>query len=317
MKYQKFWATTCLFGSLGLSITAARADDLSMGGIDGSITGSVGFRNISAGEFAFDEQTMLNRLDWQIHNAPMVKSEVIANLSKNWTLKAEFSAAFLGEGEETNRSYTYGFSDNSGPESWDGKFYSPNTKLDYFLQAGIEADRTIYESDDLQISAGPGFKYTDFQMTASGGADIYSTANFLDTTDLYPDSTKIVRYRQQIPVGFLALNAEKTLGGLTFSGGLQAGAAVRYRDTDDHFLSDRHFDDDIGFAPYLGLNAKANYDINDRTSFFAAASYETVLRTRGDTTVFDGGAGTSTDYANAAGASMQTWAVSAGVKVRF
>lgn len=310
-------ATTCLLGSLCLPFAAARADDLSLGGIDGSITGSVGLRNISAAEFMFEGSTLTERLDVKVNNAVNVKAEVIANVSKGWALKAEFSAAFLGQADALERSYYQPHSNQSGPESWDSKYFGGSTSLDHFVEAGIEADRTLYESDNMTISAGPGFKYTDFQVSGSGGSEIYSVTNPRDTMDTYAPDTKTLKYRQQIPVGFLALNAQTTLGGLTLAGSVLGGASFKARSVTDDYLYDRHIENSVGISPYVGISAKASYDLNDRTSFFAAASYDAILRTRGDLVNTNTVTGNVIARDGDAASNMQTWAVSAGVKVRF
>lgn len=298
-------------------MTAVRADDLSIGGIDGAVTGSVGFRNISAAEFVFDGNTLIERGDVKVNNAVMVKSELIANLSKEWTLKAELSFAFMGQADSMVRTYYAPASPQSGPESWDGKYFGGSTSLDHFVQGAIEADRTLFETDDLMISAGPGFKYTDFQISGSGGSEIYSNPNFRDTMDTYAPGTKASRYRQQIPVGFLALNAQKTLGGVTLSGSLQGGASFKALSVTNDYLYNRVLENSVGISPYVGVSAKASYDLNDRTSFFATASYDAILTTRGDMVNTNLTNGTVYNGADEAASNMQTWAVSAGMKVRF
>lgn len=317
MKYRTLLINGCVLGGVCLSSAAARADELSSGGVDGAVTGSVGFRNVSATELMFDGDTMIERLDLKANNAVTLKSDVIADLSNGWTLKAEFSVAFLGQSDSMARGFYQPHSTQSGPESWDSKYFGGSTTLDHFVQAGIEADRALYESDSLTISAGPGFKYTDLQFSGSGGSEIYSDVNFRDTMDTYSPDTKTFKYRSQIPVGYLAVNAETTVGGVTFAGSVQGGASFKARSVNNDYLYGRRIENTAGISPYLGMSAKASYDLNERTTFFAAASYDTILRTRGDMVNTNTATGNVVSREGDAASSMQTWAVSAGIKVRF
>ena len=295
------------------------ADDVALDGL--SITGEIGLTNIQASEFVFRGPVQISRLDWQTRAAVVASTRFIAGISARWSLKgsASISIADLG-GDMTDRDWLYrNDTGPSGPDDWTHWSNSPETKLDHFIQAGLEADRQLVESGDLAISAGPGFKFTNVQWTAWGGNYVYSEDydSFRNLSGTLSSNQKGITYQQSVPVVYLGVNAHDTIGGLTISGSLRGGASVGMRDTDHHFLRNLDFNESLSLAPFAGADLEMSYAIDPITDIFASASGERVFFARGDTKEMDTTSGNVTSFPDSSGASLQTVSLSAGFKRRF
>lgn len=295
----------------------ALAGDKSIRLDDVTLTTGVGLMNISASEFVYHGPVQISRLDWNTRGAMAINVDLAGRLKDKWWMRANFSTAVSGDSDMEDRDWIYSNDAGpSGPDDWTHRSYSPRTSLDYLIQAGLELDRQLYRAGDLLISAGPGFKYTDVQWTATGGTYVYTSTLFRDTVGTLP-STKNITYRQSMPVGFIGLNAENTLGGLTMSGSVRGGASFAFRDFDQHFNRALEFDQTMYLAPFASASAQVSYAFNDMSHMFVSAAAERIFSTRGDRQETDTHTGSVDNYTDAAGASFQSMSLSAGVNMRF
>lgn len=316
----------CTLGLLPLLIGATlaspvSADEIPVGEDDLSVSGDVGVANIQASEYVFHGPVQISRLDWKTQAAVIANARIVTRLSNKWSLKGNISLSIadLG-GDMVDRDWLY--RDDAGPsgaDDWTHRSDSPETKLDHFIQGGIEIDRTLIESGGFAVSAGPGVKFTDVQWTAWGGSYVYSDSydTFRNIQGSVSSSLKAITYRQSIPVVYLGLNVQDTIGDLVVSGSVRGGASLGFRDADQHFLRYLDFDQSMSVAPFAGAAAQISYAVDEITNFYASASAERVFFARGDRKETETLTGDVASFSDSAGASFQTMALSAGFKRRF
>ena len=155
------------------------------------------------------------------------------------------------------------------------------------------------------------------KWTGYGGSYIYSGAGFRDSVGNFADGEKGISYRQQIPVFYASAALSHDVGNWTLGAGLKGGLSLGIRDTDDHWMRDLRFYDDMRAAPMLGADLSASYHWNENTSLFVAGSFEKVFRKVGDTEIIDTITGSSSTITDGAGADFSSLQVSFGVNMKF
>lgn len=296
--------------------TLASAEDTIFTSPDGafSLYGGIGLANIKADEFVYDGSHKVSELNWETKGMVLYTLGADAQLDKNWKIKAAVNIGTGGDGHMVD----YDWMDYSNSD-WTDRSIHPDTELAHYFSGSIEIDREVYSNDTTNFSVGPGFRYTDVKWDAVGGSYIYSTTgHFRDDVGSWPDGDPGISYQQKIPVGFLAVNGEHTIGALTLSGGLQGGLSFGIDDIDDHWKRDLRYYDSMGVAPMLAANVSADYQITPSASLYLAGSFEQVFHRRGDMKIVDTTGATADSYeSDSAGASYQAMSISFGLKGTF
>lgn len=278
-----------------------------------TIYGGIGFANIKAGEYVYDGSHKLSQLDWESKGVTLYTFGAMADLDKNWSVKADVNIGANGNGHMVDYDWlVYSIDD------WTHRSTHPDTKLDHYFNGSIEVDRDVYSNDATTLDLGLGFSYSDVKWSAFGGSYIYSTSALHDTVGSFADGERAISYRQKIPVAFLAANAEHRIGAFTISGGVKGGLSFGIEDIDDHWMRDLRFYDSMGAAPMLGANVAVNYEFTQNAAFYVAGNFEKVFRTKGDVRMVDTtGASDDEHYSNGAGADFQAVSISFGLKGKF
>lgn len=283
-----------------------------------SLSGGVGLMNIDAGEFVYDGDYTVSRLDWESKGVVLFTLNGEAELPYDLLLKATISTGISGDGHMVDYDWIYpGNSGPNGPDDWTHRSIHPDTDLDHYWAGSLELSKQVYATDDTSVSLGGGFKYTDVKWTAYGGSYIYPGGGFREDVGTFPDGEKGISYRQQIPVVYASASLTHDIGNWTLGAGLKGGASLGIRDTDDHWMRDLRFYDNMAAAPMLGADLSATYHWNEMTSFFVAGAFEKVYRKVGDAEMVDTTTGSSTFFSNGAGADFQSMQISFGLNMKF
>jgi outer membrane protease len=307
----------CAFVASGgsMPIKAAGAE-LPAKAYGASFYGGVGLINISAGEFVYDGNRNLSRLDWRSRGAFVFSGGVLVELPKDWTAKADLSFGIGGDGHMVDYDWLVP-GQPDGPDDWSDRSISPDTRLDHYWSAALSLEKRVLSRANTDFSLGAGFKYTDLQWSAYGGSFIYTNVTFRDFVGDFPDGEKVITYRQKVPVGFLSVSAMHTSGAWTLSGALKGGLSFGIKDIDDHWLRGLRFYDNMKMAPAAGIDVNVSYAVSQKADLFLAASWDKVFKARGDETDVDTLTGAVDSFADTVGADLQTISLRVGAKVRF
>ncbi|MCZ4093569.1 omptin family outer membrane protease [Sinorhizobium psoraleae] len=238
----------------------------------------------------------------------------IAQIDNDWSLKGSVNLGTGGNGHMVDYDWL-----SRGHDDWSDRSVSPNTELDHYVAGAIELDRIIYGNETSSFAVGAGFRYTDVKWTAYGGSGFYSSDyGFRDQPIGWPDWVKVISYRQKIPVGFVSLSGEQALGDLTISGGIQGGLSFGINDTDDHWLRDLRYHEDMHPAPTIGATVAVNYALTPGASLYLSGSFERVFHKRGDVQIEDTAKGTRFSWTkDEGGANFESMSISFGLKGTF
>ena len=142
-------------------------------------------------------------------------------------------------------------------------------------------------------------------------------SGFRDWTGSFPDGEPGITFRQKFPAAFLGLDGEIKQDQWTFGGSVQAGLTFGASDIDNHWMRDLVFDDTLGSAPMVALEANAAYALDERTSLFVTGTYDKIFTARGDTTATDTITDDSDTELDVAGGDFGAASISVGIKGSF
>ncbi len=250
-------------GSIAHAASAADATLYTNSDKSFSLSGGIGLMNLDAGEFVYDNDYTVSRLDWKSRGVVLFTLNGDVELPHDLLLKASVSTGINGNGNMEDYDWIYPDNDGpNGPDDWTHRSIHPDTSLDHYWSGSIELSRKVYATEDTDISLGGGFKYTDVKWTGSGGTYIYTEDSFRDDSGSFPDGQNVISYRQQIPVFYASAGLTHDIGNWTLGAGLKGGLALGIRGTDDHWLRDLRFYDTMRAAPMLGADLSASYAWN-------------------------------------------------------
>lgn len=304
---------------LPLSAVSLLSSSLPLSAEQAGITASLdaGLLNIRATEKLYNGNHQNSQLDWKTKNAMALRGSLGIDLSPDWRVKAEGRVGFEGDGYMTDYDWLRPFYRDTSKNGWSHRSQHDDTRLDHYFAGGLELNRTLLEDEIQHLSAGIGLRYTDVQWSSRGGTGTYSTSTFRDTPVSFNDGTKVITYRQQIPVIYGNLTGGRKFGNWSVNAGVEGGAMVYAKATDDHWLRDLQFVDQYDVGGMFGLKGGIAYNLTENTSVYLDSAYEYTSLGRGDATVTPIGKQNGFFYKNAGGGDMQSLFVGAGVKGRF
>lgn len=281
------------------------------------LRGSVGMASISADERVYAATTgeeNLSLLQWR-STAPIASLDAKARFGDAWTLRGHVDAAIAGDSNMTDYDWLGG---DYTFDNWTDRSISPNTTLNWYLSGDIAVGRDLPINDGLRLNVNGGIKYTDIKWTAVGGSYLYSTGGgFRNTPGTLPNVPGI-DYRMQLPTPFLGIDADLKDGPWTLDTSARAGMTAYASDTDNHYLRDLRFVDQLSWSQDYSVNAKLGYNFGDHLGAFLEGSYEKMFSVHGDTDVYDTtGATPPAHEVGAGGADLDVWSLKAGLKGQF
>jgi omptin len=292
---------------------SASADEFKLQSLDGTVSfsGSYGLTSIRANELVFEGKAKVSQLIWKSNFVSTLNGAVKVALTQDWYFNASGTIGLGGNGHMADYDWL------QPGQPWSDRSLHPDTRLDHYFVAGIEAGRTLVSRDGTDIGLGVGFKYTDVQWSAYGGSYIYSENGFRDSRGHFPRGEKGISFRQSWPVPYLGLNLSHHDGPWTFAAALQAGVTVKADDIDDHWVRSLRFYDYLETAPTLSLASSVDYTVWNNASLYLSGSFDKMFRARADTKQVDNTNGKVDWYPNSAGGDFRSATVSFGLKGRF
>ena len=305
--------------SLPLSAVLLVGTSLPLAAEQSGITASLdaGVLNIKATETFYNGSHKNSQLDWKTTNAMALRGSLGLELSPEWRIKTEGRIGFAGDGYMTDYDWLPPYYRDTSKTGWSDRSQHSDTRLDHYLTGSIEINRTLLEDPLQHLSAGIGFRYTDVQWSAYGGDYIYSWRGFRNNVGEFNNSEKAITYRQQIPVFYGNVTGGRKFGNWSLNAGLEGGAMIYAKATDDHWMRSIRFTDKFHVGGMFGAKAGIAYALTENASLYLDGAYEYTSFGRGDKTLTPTGGTTGLFYKDTAGGDMQSLFVGAGVKGRF
>lgn len=285
------------------------------------LRGSFGAMTINGTEHVYAGSSgtqNLSLLTWQGW-APTASLDLKTKFPGNWTLRGHIDAAIGGDHTMTDYDWYGPYFVSYAPNAWTHQSVSPNTSLDWYLNGEIAVGRDLDVNDAFSVNLNGGLKYQDVQWTAVGGTFVYSVGGFRDTAGTIPDAPA-VRYRQQLPEGFLGVDATVKDGPWNLEIGGKYGMALFATATDHHYMRTPPllFIDHLDYAQDYGVTAKVGYDFGSHLGAFVEGSYSKLTSPHGDTDVYDDSTGALIVHeVGPAGGDLETASLKAGIKGSF
>lgn len=305
--------------ALAMSSTQVQAADAALDGKtdfgDVSVAVHTGVLTGVSHEYVYENGSKLSELIWKMNANPALNVDLDYDIGPRLALYAKGSFGLSGNNYMTD----YDWLARPFFNGWTDRSQHNDTKLDrYFsIDAGLKYD--FFERAAATFSLLGGLKYTEAKWTAYGGDYVYSSFALRDTIGSFPDGEKGISYRQSLPLiysGFgIDYKKERFSLGVTVLGGATIGAS----DRDNHFMRDIYFLEEFEVGAYLGIKGKAAYAITKKAELFLSAAFDNYFTIKGPTEMYDLNTGALLGLfgGEAAGTSMQTLQVSAGMKFTF
>jgi omptin len=272
--------------------------------------GSYGITAIEANELVYNGKRKVSQLIWQSSAVSTFTGDLKIDMDR-YFLRATASIGLGGDGHMRDYDWLV-----SG-KPWSHRSVHPDTRLNHYFTGSLEAGRPVYSRDGTTIALGAGIKYTDVKWAAWGGSYVYSDTGFRKDKGDFPDSEKGISYRQQWPVPFLGVDLMHSEGPWTFAGAFQGGIAVEGTGTDDHWMRDLRFIDNVEATPAMMISTSAEYEVRPATAVFVSGAFDQVFRGRADTVMIDKGSGGRRHFPDDAGADFMSLTLSLGLRGKF
>lgn len=285
-----------------------------------AIRGGIGILAIESREYVFQgsgSSDYLSLLIWQ-STAPLLTASMDVKLPSNWTFGAAANVAISGNSYMEDYDWLVAQPARPDMSNWSHQSKHENTELDWYFNGSMQVGYNVYQDKDAgnTVNLNAGIEYTDVQWTAYDGTYIYSTSGFRDDVGTF--SGRGITYRQQLPSVFAGLNGTFERDKWTFNLGAKAGVTFSAKATDDHWMRDIRFIEDVDAAPLLGVSAGAEYQVSEGLDLFVSGKVDKVFRGRSDTELFDIPTGTYlAGETDASGADLLSGVLKVGLKGSF
>ncbi|WP_421762076.1 omptin family outer membrane protease [Devosia sp.] len=285
-----------------------------------SIYTAIGLVKIESNEIVYlgaGSDSVLSRLIWQ-STAPMLTAGFDVAMPKGWTLSGKAQVGMSGDSYMEDYDWIDApWFQGYGADDWTDRSQHDDTNLDWYFNGSVALGYDVIKDDTATLNVNAGFKYVDVQWAAKGGTYVYSDSGFRDDVGSFPDGEPGITFRQKFPAAFLGLDGEIKQDQWTFGGSLQAGLTFGASDIDNHWMRDLVFDDTLGSAPMVALEANAGYALDEKTSLFVTGTYDKIFTGRGDTTATDTVTDDSDTELDVAGGDFGAASISVGIKGSF
>lgn len=267
-----------------------------------------------------DEKVMsgnytVSHLIWE-SVVPVLRGSMSLNMGNGLSIGAEGSVAGLGTSYMEDYDWLKG---DDRFENWSHRSQHPDTSLDHFWSGAVSLGYELVRDQTAVVRAHGGFKYTDLQWTARGGSYVYSSdGGFRDQVGNFTPGEPGITYRQQLPEMFLGVDGEERYGDIRVGGLLRGGVTFLSVATDDHWMRNLRFVDDLYVAPTFAAGADVGFALGSNAELTFAARYDHVFEQRGDTKYYNIATGNQTGAAaNAAAGALRSATVTAGLSGKF
>lgn len=279
---------------------------------DGQVVfrGSYGITAIEANELVYNGKRKLSQLIWESSAVSTFTGDVKADL-ETFFVRASATVGLGGDGHMRDYDWLV------AGKPWSHRSVHPDTRLNHYFTGSLEAGRAVLSYDDTTISLGAGIKYTDVKWAAWGGSYVYSFTGFRKDKGEFGDDEKGISYRQQWPVPFLGIDVAHNEGPWRLAAAFQGGLAIGGQGTDDHWMRDLRFIDNVEATPAVMISASAEYEVRPATAVFVSGAFDHIFRGRADTDMIDTISGDRSTFPDGAGADYISMTLSLGLRGKF
>lgn len=279
------------------------------------IDASIGAMYLRGDEKVMSGNYTVSHLIWE-STVPVLRGSLALNMGNGLSLGAEGSVAGLGTSYMEDYDWLKG---NDTFENWSHRSQHPDTSLDHYWGGAISLGYELVRDQTAVVRAHGGLKYTDLQWTARGGSYIYSSnGGFRDQAGNFADGQPGITYRQQLPEIFLGVDGEEDYGAFSVGGMLRGGMTFLSVATDDHWMRNLRFVDDLYVAPTFSAGADIGFDLGENAELTLAARYDHIFEQRGDTRYYNIASGAQTGaLRNVAAGGLRSAELTAGVRGKF
>lgn len=275
---------------------------------------SLGATYLQADEFVYFGDYRVSKLTWQ-SAAPTLRGSLSVDLGYGLSVAAEGGVALEGVSHMVDYDWLAG---DDTPENWTHRSEHPDTNLAHFLTGAATIGYELAHVSDAVVRMHGGFRYTDVKWDAFGGSYVYSSGpGFRDLAGTFPPGDPAISYRQQLPEFFLGFDGEQYYGKLRVGGLMRGGLVVGAVTTDDHWMRDLRFMDNIYVQPAVELGLDAGYAFAPNAELTLAGRAKHIFEQRGDTAIFDTVSGVTLFSTNSAAASFTQLDLTAGLRAKF
>ncbi|MBD8066643.1 omptin family outer membrane protease [Devosia sp. PTR5] len=279
-----------------------------------TLRGSIGAMYLRGDEYVFNGDRTLSQLIWE-SKVPVLRGGADLALGGGFSVSA--SGAVAGFGSSYMEDYDW-FIATDNFDDWTHRSQHPDTRLDHYISLELTGGYEVARTDTAFVRAHAGARYTDLQWAAFGGSYIYSSnTGFRDTSGSFADGDPGITYRQQLPELFVGVDGEERYGRFTLGGLLRGGLIVGAVATDDHWMRDLRFTDSLYAMPSIEVGLSAGYAMSDHVDVTLGGNFRQIFQQRGDTKAYNTVTGATDTYTNAAGASLRSVDITAGLTGRF
>ena len=302
-----FWGGPAEF-STPPSVTYSSPDDTVR------INAGIGAMYLEGNEKVVTGNYTLSHLIWQT-KTPVLRGSIAADFGGGFSASVEGSTA--GFGSSYMEDYDWLRGDDTF-DNWSHRSQHPDTHVDHYFTGAASLGYDLVNEDSAVIRVHVGLKYTDVQWTAYGGTYLYSGAGFRDTPGTIAAGAPAITYRQQLPELFLGFDGEEDYGAFRVGGLLRGGVTFLAVATDDHWLRNLRFVDNLYVAPTFTAGVDIGFELGENAELTLAARYDHIFEQRGDTKYYNIATGAQTGgLLDVAAGALRSAEVTAGLKGSF
>ncbi|MFD2648791.1 omptin family outer membrane protease [Devosia albogilva] len=290
--------------------------DFTASSVDGTLRlrASLGATYLQANELVYSGEYRVSRLIWET-KAPLLRGSVSVDLGYGVSLGAEGAVAIKGDSHMVDYDWLYG---DDTFENWTHRSEHPETDLAHFWSGAATIGYELANVDNAVVRLHGGLQFTDVKWDAFGGSYVYSSgAGFRDLQGSFGTGEPAISYRQQMPEVFVGIDGDEYYGDLRVGGLMRAGLVVGGLATDDHWMRDLRFTDEIYVQPAVELGLDVGYAVGSNAEITLGGRLKHMFEQRGDATSVDTNLGTKQRSIDSAAASFTQVDLTAGLRARF
>lgn len=286
---------------------------------DETVSGSigVGLANLYATETVHSDGMKISHLDWESRGVKVLRGALDVEVGGGWTVRAEGKVGIDGDGQMTDYDWVWPFYANTSKGGWSDRSVHGDNRLDHYYTGSIEISRRLFGDHIQNLNFGLGGRYTDVKWSAYGGNFIYSVDAPRDTIGSFSKDERGISYQQKIPVLYATLNGSQDLGRWRLTGALEAGATIKAKDVDDHWMRDLRFKDELAVSAMFGGKAGVEYKLTQGISLYLDGSFETTDFRKGNIKMNNTVSGETTTYKDSAAGSFAAVYIGTGIRGSF
>ena len=302
----------------GSALAAEHTPQVSLSSADRAVnfSSSLGYSWIRADEKVYEENYRLSHLIWATQT-PVIAAKLHFKPTENLTVAAEAKAAFFARSRMDDYDWSPEHFKSFRFEDWTDYSFHEDTDLERYIIGNLALGYDLDVDKISTLNVHGGFKYLNIKLSSYGGVATYSADGFRDQTELFDPAVKGISYELRLPAAFVGVLWTREFEKTTFTAAARLGTTIGARDIDNHWLNSTLFRSKFEDATFVELRTELHHSVADWVMLFAAAEYEKYFEMRGDTFIADKAAGIYEFEPNAAGAALQSFELSLGLKVSF